>query len=193
MARDYLGELLREKNSTFTTKEAALIWKETGVSALQNRLSRYNKAGKIRRIRKGIYAKDETYEKRELATKIYTPSYISFETALIKAGIIFQYYEQIFVASYLRRELMITGQKYIFHKIKDAVLTDPAGIENHGTYSIASPERAFLDTIYLYKDYFFDNLRSINWNTVYEILPIYENTQMEKEVREQQKLAKERY
>ena len=41
------------------------------------------------------------------------------------------------------------------------------------TYVIASKERAFLDMLYLYKEYHFDNLESINWEKVAEILPIY--------------------
>jgi len=41
-------------------------------------------------LRRGLYAKDNSYDKNELATKIYIPSYISFETVLRNAGAIFQ-------------------------------------------------------------------------------------------------------
>ena len=47
------------------------------------------------------------------------------------------------------------------------------GIELKEHYTIASPERAFLDTIYLHVNYHFDNLDPLNWDKVYEILPIY--------------------
>ena len=47
------------------------------------------------------------------------------------------------------------------------------GIESRGNYHIASPERAFLDIIYRNKDYHFDNLSALNWEKVYELLPIY--------------------
>jgi predicted transcriptional regulator of viral defense system len=55
--------------------------------------------------------------KFEIATKIYKPSYISFETVLSQSGVIFQYYSQIFVASYLTREIEVDGQKYFYRKI----------------------------------------------------------------------------
>ena len=64
------------------------------------------------------------------------------------------------------------------------------GINITETYSIASAERAFLDTIYLNKDYHFDNLLLLDWNKVYEILPIYSNKQMEKRVEKYQKAFK---
>ena len=48
-----------------------------------------------------------------------------------------------------------------------------AGIESAGAYFIASAERAFLDTVYLNVEYHFDNLGSIDWKKVYDILPIY--------------------
>ena len=52
-------------------------------------------------------------------------------------------------------------------------------------YFIAVPERAFLDIVYLNKDYHFDNLSVLNWNKVFEILAIYGgNKRMEKKVKE---------
>jgi len=50
-------------------------------------------------------------------------------------------------------------------------------------YAIAIPERAFLDTLYLYKKYHFDNLSPINWKKVFEILPIYQNKALEKRIK----------
>ena len=144
---------------------------------------RYVKAGKICSVRRGIYAKDKNYDKYELATKIYTPSYISFETVLAKAGVIFQLYGQIFIASYLSRELLIGDQTYSFRKIKNSVLTNKTGMEEKDNYFIASPERAFLDVIYLNKEYHFDNLINIDWDEVYKILPIYNNKRVEKNVK----------
>ena len=135
-------------------------------------------------VRRGIYSKDRNYDKYELATKIYTPSYVSMETALGAAGITFQLYGQIFVASYTTKEIECDGQKYSYKKIKDAILTNQIGIESRENYSIASPERAFLDVIYLNKDYHFDNFSALNWEKVREILPIYNNKRMEKKVGE---------
>ena len=175
MEKDYLLDLIRLKNTVFTVKDVFLLWRETDHDFVKRKLYRYLKADKIYSIRKGIYAKNKDYSHFELATKIYTPAYVSFETVLAKAGVTFQFYNQIFVASYLTRNLTIDNQNYCFKKIKNSVLTNKKGIEIKDGYFIASPERAFLDVIYLNKDYYFDNLSSLDWNKVFDILPIYGN------------------
>ena len=173
MEKDYILELMRSKKTVFTFKDLILLWTESDVNFVKKKIHRYVKAGKMNAVRRGIYSKDKNYDKYELATKIYTPSYVSMETTLGAAGITFQLYSQIFVASYTTREIECDGQKYSYKKIKDTILTNQIGIESRENYSIASPERAFLDVIYLNKDYHFDNLSALNWEKVREILPIY--------------------
>jgi len=183
MKKDYLLDLMRSKNTVFTTKDIALIWNEPRADFVRKKLYRYGKSGKLYSMRKGMYAKDEKYDKYELAAKIFTPAYISFETVLAKSGVIFQFYNQIFIASYLTRELIIGGQTYSFKKIKNSILTNQAGIETNGNYFIASSERAFLDVVYLNKEYHFDSLLNIDWDKVMEILPIYNNKRMEEKIK----------
>lgn len=184
MKKSLILDIYNSKNSVFSIKDIALLWEESNTELVRMRVYRYVKSGKLYSIRKGLYAKDKNYDKSELATKIYTPSYISLETVLGKAGIIFQYYGQIFVASYLTREIDVDGQTYSYRKIKDSVLTNNAGVEHKENYSIATPERAFLDVVYLNKNYHFDNLSGLNWDIVFEILPIYANKRMGKTVEE---------
>ena len=100
------------------------------------------------------------------------------------AGIIFQSYGQIFVASYQTKEIVCDGRTYSFKKLKEAVLTNNAGIEDKDNYSIAIKERAFLDILYLNKDYHFDNLSSLAWDKVFELLPMYGNKRMAKKAKE---------
>jgi len=183
MKKALILAIYNSKNTVFSIKDIALIWGESNARLVKTRIYRYIKAGKLYAIRKGFYAKDKNYNKYELAAKIYTPSYISFETVLARAGITFQYYGQIFVASYLTREITVDGQTHSYKKIKDAILTDKTGIEVKDNYFIAFPERAFLDVVYLNKEYHFDNLINIDWNKVYEILPIYDNKRMEERVK----------
>ena len=173
MEKDYILDLMRSKKTVFTFKDLILIWGESDVNFVKKKIHRYVKAGKINSVRKGIYSKDKNYDKYELATKIYTPSYVSMETVLGAAGITFQLYGQIFAVSYTTKEIECDGQKYSYNKIKDTILTNQAGIESRENYNIASPERAFLDVVYLHKDYHFDNLSPLNWGKVNEILPIY--------------------
>ena len=181
---EYSDVLLRSSRTIFSTKDVALLWGEEREDTVSARLNKYVKSGKLIRVRRGLYAKDKNYDKFELATKIYIPSYISFETVLTRAGISFQYYDSIFVASYVTREINISGQKISFVRIKDYVLSNTAGIEHAEGYSIASKERAFLDRIYISKDYHFDHLDVLDWDKVFGILPVYNNKRMEKKVRE---------
>jgi len=109
---------------------------------------------------------------------LYFPSYVSFETVLREAGVIFQHYETIFVAAKWPKTLTINKYKFTFRRLKDTVLYNPTGIINKGNYSIAASERAFLDMIYLFPNYYFDNLRPIDWEKCEEIVKIYDNKQL---------------
>ncbi len=190
MGKSDILTLLRSKNTVFTFKDLSLVWNETDANLIKKRVYRYVKKGKLYPIRRGIYAKDENYDKNELATRIYTPAYISLESVLAKEGIVFQSYNQIFVVSYLTRKIACDGQIYVFRRIKDTILTNSLGIEKKDNYHIASKERAFLDTIYLNKNYHFDNLSSLNWNECLDMLPIYDNKAMTIRLNSYYKLAK---
>ena len=179
---EYLEVLLRSPQSVFTTKDVALLWNESNNSIIADRLKSYVNNGKLVRIRRGIYSKDKKYNKYEFAIKIFRPSYVSFETVLGASGMTFQYYGNIFIASYLKREIKCDNQTYSFVKIKDTILNNPKGIDQTGEYAIASKERAFLDTIYRSKKYYVDNLSPLDWDKVFDILPIYNNKKMEKTV-----------
>lgn len=181
---EYLEVLLRSPRTVFSTQDASLLWGEDKEGIITNRLNKYALAGKLVRVRRGIYAKDKNYDRFEMATRIYTPSYISFETVLTRTGVNFQYYDSIFVASYVTREIEVSGQKVSLVRMKDTVLSNTIGIEHAEAYSIASKERAFLDRLYVSKDYHFDHLDVLNWEKVFEILPIYNNKRIEKKVRE---------
>jgi predicted transcriptional regulator of viral defense system len=181
---EYLEALLRSPKTVFTTRDIALLWGEAAENALCVRLSKYAKAGKLVRIHRGVYAKDRDYNRFELATRIYTPSYISFETVLTRTGVNFQYYGNIFVASYVSRELVVDRQKISFVRMKTDILSNPAGINHSEGYSVATKERAFLDRVCVSKDYHFDHLDVLDWDKVFEILPMYRNKQMEKIVQQ---------
>lgn len=177
-----ISDILRSPKTVFTFKDISLMWENTDKKTAIASIGYYVRTGQLYRIRRGIYAKDENYNKEELATRIFTPAYISFETILGRSGINFQYYSQIFVASYLTREIIIDNQIYSFKKIKDALLTNPSGVGYEEGFPTAIKERAVLDTIYINKNYHFDNTSSLDWEKIFEILPIYNNKRMTKEV-----------
>lgn len=181
---EYLEVLLRSPQTIFSTKDAALLWSENDNKIVTDRLKKYVNAHKLVRPYRGFYAKDTNYSHLELATRIYTPAYISVETVLTREGVNFQYYGNIFVASYINREISVGKQKISFVRMKEYVLSNTTGVEHKDGYAIATRERAFLDRIYISKDYHFDNLAPLNWDKVFKILPIYHNQRLEKKVKE---------
>ena len=179
---NYLTSILRSPKTVFTLKDIALLWREPASGAVRVRLNYYARQGDLYRLRKGLYAKSENYDKLELATRILTPAYVSFETVLAKEGLIFQYYAPVFIASYTTRNITIGAQVYSFRKIKKEVLVNQLGVEHMRETSVATRERAFLDMLYVSGNYHFDNLRTLQWDSVMQMLPIFNNKRLSLQV-----------
>src|SRR3989344_2091930 len=159
-----LVKLYHSKKTIFTLKDVALLWTENDYKNLRAKVAYYVKNGGLVRLRNGIYAKDKNYNVRELTTSLVTPSYISFETVLRDSGVIFQHYDTIFAASLRSREIKCAGRNFVYRQLRKEIIYNPTGIVNDDkNIAAASKERAFLDTIYLFKEYHFDNLSSMNW------------------------------
>jgi len=184
-----IGKLYQSHKTILTTKDIALIWEETNNVNLLSKIKYYAKQGSLIRLTRGVFAKSKEYNIKELATSIYTPSYISFETVLREAGIIFQHHDAVFVAGPYPTTKKIDGHLITFRKLKNGILYNGLGVKLEKNYSIATPERAFLDTIYLSPKFYFDNLRSINWELCHELTKIYNNKQLIKRLATYQKYA----
>ena len=170
-----LFSIYNDSRSVFRLKDIAMLSGEINFISLNKKINYLVRTGKLKNLRKGIYAK-QPYSLEELAGRIFSPSYISFEYVLQQAGIIFQYNSEISCVSYLSRKLEIDSHKFNFKKIKSEILVDNTGIiqKENGVF-IASPERAFLDMLYLSKEYYFDNISLLNKDLIYKILPIYQS------------------
>lgn len=173
-----IAKLYQTSKTILTNKDLALIWGDSVKENLNSKIAYYVKQKSLIRLSRGIFAKNNEYDPKELATSIYIPSYISFETVLREAGVIFQHYETIFVVSKWPKTMTIDKSKFTFRKLKDTVLFNSTGIIHKDNYSIATVERAFLDTIYLFPDFYFDNLKQIDWEKCVEIVKIYNNKQL---------------
>ncbi len=168
-----LLDLYKDKASVFTMQGIAMTY-GYGLDrdTVKNRMIGYVKKGEILNPRKGVYVKPG-YDEKELACLLYTPSYISLEYVLQRAGIVFQYSDEITSVGNLSRMVEIDGKVYRYRKIKGEILIDTTGIIREGNVNIASPERAFLDTLYLDSNYYFDNPSSLDKQKVLSLLPIY--------------------
>ena len=69
----------------------------------------------------------------------------------------------------------IEGRIYAYRKIKGEILIVTQGILQTGNVNIATPERAFLDMLYLNKEYYFDNLAPLDKNLIIQLLPEYQS------------------
>lgn len=184
MTTDNLIAKLYESSKTIlTTKDIALIWQETNRVNLLSKIKYYAKQGSLIRLTRGVFAKSQEYDIKELATSIYTPSYIGFETVLREAGIIFQHYDAVFAAGPYPISKKIDNHLIKFRRLKNSILFNGFGVKQENNYSIATPERAFLDTIYLSPKFYFDNLRSIDWDKCNKIVKIYDNKQLIKRLK----------
>lgn len=177
---NFLTAIYGSKQTVFTSREIALLIAEKSMDNLKSKLSYYVKTEKLIRLRRGIFAKNGNYDRNELAVRIFTPAYVSFETVLSREGVTFQFYESVFVASYLSREISVGDRKITYRKLKDEILTNRKGLIDRGYYSEATKERAFLDRLYLLPDYYFDNLRGIDWDICEDIVPIYKSRKLER-------------
>jgi hypothetical protein len=184
--------ILRLPQTTLSMREILLFAKDATPSQIYERINYYVKKGYLYQIRRGLYTKNKSYDPLEVASKLMTPSYISFETVLIRAGVIFQYYDRIFSASYRTRTIICDKQTYAYKRIKYSILTNTQGIQVGNLYSIATAERAFLDTVYLSQSYYFDHLAALDWQKVYQLLPLYENKRMEKSIQRYQEQMKKK-
>lgn len=182
-----IAKLYQSPKTILTNKDLALIWQENDRFNLNAKTAYYVKQKALIRLTRGVFAKNKDFNPKELATSIYTPSYISFETVLREAGVIFQHYETIFVASKWPKTNKIDKYAITFRKLKDAVLFNSTGVVSKDNYSVATTERAFLDMIYLFPNYYFDNLKSINWEKCDEIAKIYNNKQLLKRLNKYRK------
>ncbi|HRX64233.1 MAG TPA: hypothetical protein P5060_03965 [Candidatus Absconditabacterales bacterium] len=149
------------QQTVFDMKDFQRLFGEQNYNNLKSKISYYVKRGYIDRIRRGFFVKKD-FDVLELACKIYTPSYISFETVLQQQNIIFQYDETIYLASYLSRDIQIKHKEktinICYRKIKGDILLDQEGLIKKKYYTIASKDRAIKDMLYLKPDFYFDNL-----------------------------------
>jgi hypothetical protein len=160
--------------------DIAMLTGEGDPISLNKKVNYLVRTGKLDSPRKGIYTKPD-YNTEELACVIYTPTYISLEYVLHKAGIIFQYDSTITSISYLSRSIAIDGQQFSFRKIKNEIIIDTSGlIRKDNGINIATPERAFLDMLYLSPNFYFDNLNPLNKKIISKLLPIYKSQSLVK-------------
>lgn len=182
MKKRFVEEIYKSDRTVFRLRDVGMLLGAKNEANLKSLVNYYVSKGVIRAVRKGIYVK-EGYSLDELACRVYAPSYVSLDSVLFKAGVIFQFSSSVTVVSYLSRRITVDGSELIYRKIKNSILMGGKGIERIGNASVAIPERAFLDLLYLNKDTYFDNLRPLNRDMISELLEMYQSKALERRCR----------
>lgn len=178
-----LINLLNYNHTILDYDDFSLIFKNLKREYLKVKVLNLCKQWIIEKLSKWLfYIKSKWYDIFEIPTKLYSPSYISFFSALYHYWIIFQLPETITFAYKRNIEKLVWWNLIYSKRLKESILYNTTWIISSWRYSIANLERAFLDTLYIYPDYYFDNLRKLNKDKIIEILPIYENKAFEKRV-----------
>jgi len=179
---DIINTILSSSRTVFTTQWLAMMDSTRTRESLNNSLRYYARTGVLHSPRNGIYTKP-TYNEQEMACALLKPSYISMEYVLARAGVTFQYSDEITCISYQTRTIEVDGRAYSFRKINPMIWTNMQGIEQRDNIAIATQERAFLDMMYLSSGQcYFDNLHPLNKKKVQQLLPLYNSPTLTKRV-----------
>ena len=117
--------------TVFTTAELAIFWEKEDKNILRVDISRAKKKGYLEPIQRGVYKlKDREADLFELAGKLKKHSYISFETVLAQAGVIFQWNDEIVSAGDRSSRVENKYGKFLYRKIPRNVLLNNEGIIN---------------------------------------------------------------
>ena len=160
---------LNKNQTLFTISEIAQILNINDKQKLYSFLKYSNVTGDLTRITRGIYSLKKPFSNLELGNKLRQPSYISLYTILQKNGIIFQNYEDIYLISNRSDNIHIDNNVFIYKKIKDKILYNNLGITIENNVTLATSERAICDLIYLGFEYYFDNLRQIDFELIKDL------------------------
>ncbi len=95
--------------------------------------------------------------------------------------------------SYLSRLLTVAGNDLRYRKIRDEILFNRQGIERINEVEVATKERAFLDAVFLYKDYYFDNLRPLDWEKIEQLRVMYQSKIFNRRLNEYYQIYKEEH
>lgn len=165
--------------TVFTPLDLRLLWQESERNAKVNAV-RMVERKIIIRLSKGYYALNQKYNPYELANRIITPSYVSFQSALAFAGVSFQNRKEIGSVAGLNYRKKIGDTAYIYYTMKKLLLFSMEGIFTRDGVTIASPERAILDSFYFNFLPDIDNEEKLNKEYLLKLSVLYPKTVQEK-------------
>ena len=140
---------LKKINKLYYTIADLLTITNYSENSLYVILNRLVKQGELIRITSGIYILPERYgEIERIANTLYFPSYLSFDTALAKFGVISQLpYTLMFATTLKTKTIKLSDYKAEYKKLKKELFFGYT-INKEGLL-IATPEKALFDIYYI--------------------------------------------
>lgn len=139
--------LMESDKTVFRSKDIQGLWKE---SPKNTAIAIKRMAAKklILKLAKGYYAIRKDYSIYELANLIISPSYVSFNSALLFWGACFQMSDTVQSVGLLNYKREVGDKAYRYQAMKKDLFFLPEGVDSKDNVSVASPERALLDSFY---------------------------------------------
>ncbi len=128
-------------------------------NTLYDRLKRLKRNNVIKEVPGDNYLiVGKNYSDFEIANRLYSPSYVSLESALSFHGIITGFpYQITSVTPKKTRSIYFEGKEFVFHHINPALFF---GFEKKEKFLIADPEKSLIDYLY----FVFKGLRNADLN-----------------------------
>jgi hypothetical protein len=167
-----------------------------GYASPRAKITRMLDSGEMIQVRRGIYLpeNEKNFSRKALASVIYGPSYVSFESAFEFYGMIPERVAAITSAIYNKnknKDFSTPVGRFLYYYLPPAVYPYSVCLrsEQNESFLIASPEKALCDIIYRVgkvssleeiKELLFENLRieksdlaSMNLETLLFLIPLY--------------------
>jgi len=153
--------LTESKKTVFRTKDLQSLWNEDYRNTVIY-AKRMVAKGLVLKLVKGYYALNREYSVYELANLIISPSYVSFNSALLFNGVCFQVSNTVQSVSLLNYQKKVGDRVYKYQSMKKDLFFNAEGIDFKNNISVASPERALLDSFYFVATVNVDDWDKIN-------------------------------
>lgn len=177
-----------------------LIEKYKNYSDPYNKISREVKKGNLVKIKRDLYCDDKNIEPEILHQIIYGPSYLSFDFALSRYGLIpeaiMNSYSCATFSKKRRKTYLNDYGQYFYQDVPENVFSNDVFLREieENCYWIASPEKALCDKLYSIepihsigelKALLFEDLRidedefaKLDFNKILELAPKYKSTNL---------------
>ena len=145
---EYVSLITQSKRKFLTTKDLGTLLGAKSKRTLEDVVKRLVNGKVLAQLERGKYCVTSTKASDfEIAQFIYSPSYVSFETALNYHGILSQFPLEISSATTKRRTTKLLNDKaFSYAKLNSKIFT---GYYKEDGYLMAYPEKALFDQLYM--------------------------------------------